>query len=250
MGLVVTLFPIETAEAVSDRDSVLVFAPNSHQLDLNAAEKRADVAILIAPDNGALRVIDGDTLAIGETRIRLYGIDAPELSQSCSDMRGQDWACGQWAKAVLVKLAGGAVRCVAHDTDRYGRTVAVCATEAGDINAAMVASGAAYAYTQYARDYVVFEERARTEGQGLWRAGVQLPADYRAEKRAEISDAQPEQTPPGNCAIKGNISGSGKLYHLPGGRWYGGTRINEAQGERWFCSEDEARAAGWRKAQG
>ncbi|ATG49506.1 succinoglycan biosynthesis protein [Celeribacter ethanolicus] len=241
-----TLLPIETVEAVSDRNTVLPSSSNSLRLDLTATEEPAEVAILTTPDNGALRVIDGDTLAIGETRIRLYGIDAPELSQSCSDMRGQDWACGQWSKAVLAKLAVGSVRCVARDTDRYGRTVAVCTSKAGDINAALVASGAAYAYAKYARDYVALEEVARAEGQGLWRAGAQAPSAYRAEKRG----AQPEQTPPGACAIKGNISGSGKLYHLPGGRWYGGTRINEAQGERWFCSEDEARAAGWRKAQG
>lgn len=202
--------------------------------------------MLSAPENGALRVVDGDTLAIGETRIRLYGIDAPELSQSCSDMRGHDWACGQWSKAVLEKLATGTVSCAPRDTDRYGRTVAVCTSNAGDMNAAMVASGAAYAYAKYARDYVALEETARAGGQGLWRAGAQTPADYRAEKRG----AQPAQTPPGGCAIKGNISGSGKLYHMPGGRWYEGTRINEGAGERWFCSEDEARAAGWRKAQG
>ncbi len=51
------------------------------------------------------------------------------------------------------------------------------------------------------------------------------------------------------CAIKGNINAKGKrIYHLPGGKWYDRTRIDPAKGERWFCSEAEARAAGWRKA--
>lgn len=50
------------------------------------------------------------------------------------------------------------------------------------------------------------------------------------------------------CDIKGNISGSGRIYHLPGGAHYERTRIDESKGERWFCSEGEARAAGWRPA--
>lgn len=53
----------------------------------------------------------------------------------------------------------------------------------------------------------------------------------------------------GACRIKGNISRSGeRIYHVPGGRWYERTRINPSKGERWFCSEEEARAAGWRKS--
>lgn len=50
------------------------------------------------------------------------------------------------------------------------------------------------------------------------------------------------------CAIKGNISENGRIYHLPGQRYYAMTAINPLAGERWFCSEEEARAAGWRKA--
>jgi hypothetical protein len=49
-----------------------------------------------------------------------------------------------------------------------------------------------------------------------------------------------------NCRIKGNISESGRIYHLPGSEWYERTQINPAKGERWFCSEAEAKAAGWR----
>ena len=52
-----------------------------------------------------------------------------------------------------------------------------------------------------------------------------------------------------NCVIKGNINGSGEhIYHIPGQAYYGRTEISPSKGERWFCSEPEARAAGWRKA--
>jgi hypothetical protein len=57
--------------------------------------------------------------------------------------------------------------------------------------------------------------------------------------------AQPR---PGNCLVKGNISSSGRIYHLPGSESYADTQINESKGERWFCTEAEARAAGWRPA--
>lgn len=66
--------------------------------------------------------------------------------------------------------------------------------------------------------------------------------------RAPRSSAAPAgtATSPRDCRIKGNISGSGRIYHVPGGRDYARTKIEEAKGERWFCSEEEARAAGWR----
>ena len=71
------------------------------------------------------------------------------------------------------------------------------------------------------------------------------PAAYRAEQRAMRARAN---APDGACTIKGNISGNGRIYHLPGSPAYGPTRIDERRGERWFCTEDEARAAGWRPA--
>ncbi len=246
MGLGVTLFPFETAEAVSEREAGQVQPVQPEKLSSNPIENMSLKGAILSGHDGALRVVDGDTLAIGAVKIRLHGIDAPEMSQSCSDMRGDIWACGAWSKAVLERLAVGAIACVEKDRDRYGRSVAVCYGAEGDLNAKMVRAGAAYAYAKYSRDYVVDEEAARAGGHGLWRAASQPPAEYRAEKRTAVAP----QMPPSDCAIKGNISGSGKLYHMPGGRWYEGTRINVASGERWFCSENEARAAGWRKAKG
>lgn len=65
-----------------------------------------------------------------------------------------------------------------------------------------------------------------------------------------VLPASPSESEPGECRIKGNIGGSGKIYHLPGTAAYAKTRIDESKGERWFCSEDEARAAGWRAPRG
>lgn len=202
--------------------------------------------------SGRARVIDGDTLALGDVKIRLHGIDAPELQQVCSDMHGGTWTCGQWSKAVLSRLATAVVRCVQKDIDRYDRIVGVCFVNDTDLNAAMVAKGAAFAYVKYARDYAAYETHARRTAVGLWRSGAQTPSQFRADKRANVQSkrAAVQTSGPQGCTIKGNISKSGRLYHLPGSRWYAGTRINLAQGEQWFCSEGDAKAAGWRAARG
>jgi len=94
---------------------------------------------------------------------------------------------------------------------------------------------------KYSEDYVAVEAAARQSGIGLWQDDFQRPWDFRAEKWASA-----EQEAPDGCPIKGNISDNGQIYHAPWSPWYKKTRINEAKGERWFCSEAEAVAAGWR----
>jgi hypothetical protein len=75
-----------------------------------------------------------------------------------------------------------------------------------------------------------------------------LPWDWRAQDRAhQQAPVQTQTQQAESCVIKGNISSKGeRIYHVPGGQWYDETKISESKGERWFCSETEARAAGWR----
>lgn len=195
--------------------------------------------------NGEARIIDGDTLDLAGVRIRLFGIDAPEHNQNCTDEKGRKWACGTFATQSLKALAVGTVRCEELDRDRYGRVVARCFSGGVDINAAMVAQGAAFAYRKYSADYVALEARAETRGIGLWSGEAERPSDFRhttAPQRVVPVSA------PSGCNIKGNISKSGRIYHVPGQHFYAKTSISESKGERWFCSEAEARAAGWRAA--
>ncbi|MEM8629674.1 MAG: thermonuclease family protein [Pseudomonadota bacterium] len=187
--------------------------------------------------SGVARVTDGDTLRIGTLRIRLHGVDAPEAGDRCVGTSGRTWACGTAATDGLRRLAEGrSVTCDYRDTDRYGRMVARCRIGETDIGGTLVASGLARAYRKYSTDYVGAENRARAAGRGLW-------ADGAATRVAEAA-------PRIDCAIKGNISKSGRIYHLPGTRSYAKTRIDTSKGERWFCSEAEARAAGWRAPRG
>lgn len=196
---------------------------------------------------GRARVVDGDTLEIAGVTVRLHGIDAPEAGQPCT-RAGRAWDCGGWAAGTLAELIGGrSVACRGVDTDRYGRTVAVCRAGRVDLNAEMVRIGAAFAYREFSLDYVEAEKDALFAERGIWSGEVELPAVYRANLRAAAAAANERTSPPG-CQIKGNISGSGRIYHMPGQENYADTRIDERRGERWFCSEAEARAAGWRRA--
>jgi endonuclease YncB( thermonuclease family) len=201
---------------------------------------------------GQADVVDGDTLAIrGQSaRIRLYGVDTPEGQQTCEDAAGKRYLCGSRAAEALSALIGrnGRVTCQEEDRDRYGRIVAVCQANGREINAELIRQGWALEYKQYSDGrYTNEEAEARKAKRGLWAGKFVEPWDWRRGERL------PSETSTGSdrkCAIKGNISGSGKIYHLPGSRSYAGTVIDEASGERWFCTESEARAAGWRAPRG
>ena len=190
--------------------------------------------------SGKVEVIDGDTLRIAGQTVRLHAIDAPEAGQVCADGSGGTWACGTAATAALSRLARGGLVCAGRERDRYDRLVAKCYAGSRDVGAALVRSGAAFAYPRYGLDYVDAEKEAVFAGRGLWRGG---------SSRADVLRAgAPDAAAPPGCAIKGNISDGGRIYHVPGQVHYARTRISEARGERWFCSEAEARAAGWRRS--
>jgi endonuclease YncB( thermonuclease family) len=193
---------------------------------------------------GRARVVDGDTIELAGEKVRLFGIDAPELDQVC-DRGGVAWACGKEARDMLAGIvAGGRLTCAVQDVDRYGRAVAVCLRQDRDVAALIVRQGGAMAYRRYSDRYVNAEVAARREGLGVWASDWVEPE---AHRKAGSGGVQP--VPQAACAIKGNIGAQGRrIYHLPGQADYDATRINERAGERWFCSEAEARAEGFRRA--
>lgn len=202
-------------------------------------------ALLVATQafaQSGVRIVDGDTLQIGQTTYRLYGIDAPEHGQRCAKRGGGSWQCGKAATEYLQQLAAsGQVRCDDRGQDKYGRTIGVCSVGNKDLNEQMVSSGHAWAFLRYSKDYEAVEKAARNKGIGIWQATTQPAWDYRADRWARAADQAPN-----GCPIKGNISKNGMIYHTPWSPFYSRTKINTAKGERWFCSEDEAVAAGWR----
>jgi endonuclease YncB( thermonuclease family) len=203
---------------------------------------------------GQASIIDGDTIEIHGQRIRLFGIDAPEHDQLC-EAGGNQYRCGQQASFALADQIGKqTVDCVPRDVDHYGRVVAVCSAAGEDLNAWMVRQGWALAYRHYSTAYVADEDAADLAGAGIWRGTFIAPWDWRhgqGQGAAQVQ-SQPQAvsgTAAGQCVIRGNINTKGeRIYHVPGGRYYDATVIDTAKGERWFCTEAEAVAAGWRRS--
>lgn len=130
--------------------------------------------------SGPARVTDGDTVNLTGIVIRLHGIDAPELKQTCS-RDGMAWACGSEAADRLAALIDGKiVRCEQRDIDDYDRTVAACKVGQTDLSAAMADAGLAVALPKFTTAYVPNEARARDLRLGIWGSEFQRPADYRA----------------------------------------------------------------------
>jgi len=132
------------------------------------------------------RAIDGDTLSIRSRHVRLYGIDAPELSQTCANQYGQRYSCGRDSMAHLADLLQERVRCRTVATDAYGRDVATCETAAGlDVARSQVISGNAVAYLRYSNKYFAEQIEAKKAKAGIWRGTFVQPEDFRhsAEKR-------------------------------------------------------------------
>jgi len=128
-------------------------------------------------------VVDGDTIRAADGNdYRLFGIDAPELKQTCSEANGESWLCGRAAKTKLTKLMkGGNVTCEARATDRFGRIVAVCSAEGvPDLGEAMVRDGYAVDLGGPAGNpYRDAEDEARSAKRGIWRGSFDRPSDWR-----------------------------------------------------------------------
>lgn len=204
------------------------------------------VPALAVEVSGPARVIDGDTLEVGGQVIRLDGIDAPESGQPCRATDGRVWNCGAEATGALGRMVADGVTCRGSSRDRYDRLIATCFAAGREINADLVRGGHALAFRRYSLRYVPEEVEARQARAGLWAGSFEAPWDFRRDRWDTASAASPAR----DCPIKGNISASGRIYHTPYSRHYDRTRIDPDRGERWFCSEAEALAAGWRAPRG
>ncbi|MGX9575768.1 thermonuclease family protein [Mesorhizobium sp. f-mel] len=209
-----------------------------------------------APIAGVASVIDGDTIEIHGERIRFNGIDAPESRQYCSDAKGFEYPCGRRAAQALDKFlaASRPLNCSFVDRDRYGRLVGNCDRADGrSVQRWLVEQGLALDWPRYSNGAFAAEQvSAKAAHRGVWQGRFDQPWDWRDANADKVETVSEQSTGFGlldGCNIKGNIAADGeRIYHMPGQKFYADTKIAEAKGERRFCSEAEARAAGWRKA--
>lgn len=185
---------------------------------------------------GSADVVDGDTLRINGVPVRLAGIDAFERQDMCGAIR-----CGEAATQRLRQLvAGRVVICQERRRDRFGRAVSTCRADGVDLSAAMALSGLAGAFHLSPDEYAPEVAQARAARVGAWANQSGEPASVR---RPEDVPATPATD---DCRIKGNINSRGeRIYHTPDSPAWSRT-----QAEQMFCSEEQARIAGFRAPRG
>jgi hypothetical protein len=137
-------------------------------------------------------------------------------------------------------VRGRTITCKLFGSETNGAQSGRCLAGKEDIAASLVSAGHVFAETGIFARYGRLESEARDKKSGIWSGEVVRPSEWRAKK---WEDAKREA--PDGCPIKGRVSASGRVYLLPWSPAYDRARISVARGERWFCSEKDARAAGW-----
>jgi endonuclease YncB( thermonuclease family) len=203
---------------------------------------------LAKPVEGRATVLSGDIIRISTTTIRLSGIEAPDLNQKCMGANKKPWGCGEAARAAAERIVKGkTVRCDLSGTDEAGRSLGTCLTvntgTSQNVAEELVRAGAVFAAGGLFSSLTSIESDARAKKLGLWKGEAERPSEYRTSQW----DAAAKSAPDG-CPIKGLIAGDSKSYLLPWQGEYANAKVRPSKGERWFCSEAEAQAAGWKSA--
>ena len=231
------------------------------------------VILSAAPGYAADAIVrDGHTLQLGSVTYRLDGIDAPELDQICIDDHADPWTCGIDSRQQLTKLIGGSqVHCIdlGADKSHNNRHIGICSADGAtaSLNQQMIRLGFALSFEPALK--LNFQEDAASAKEaraGLWKGcfvapqefrigkkvGTLLGASCRADRDSEIRAVlfPDDLAMPPRCSIKGKfavrarVTGNIGIYHLQGCPSYPAM----TKPDRWFCSEDDAQAAGFRRA--
>jgi len=188
-------------------------------------------------------VIDGDTIQLGGRVIQLYGIDAPELGQRC--YHDAIWApCGQLAALALRKLIlveHAPLRC-APVSGADVTAANVCLVGDVDVARVLLADGLVVVADDPEPGYR--EAAARRASLGLWHSRFQPPAEWRSGAR--FPDGPAAELEP--CPVKAVISAAGDRFHyVPTDAAYSSLEVDSPAGGQVFCSDEEARRAGWQR---
>ena len=200
--------------------------------------------------SGPASVVAADVLRIGDRKVRLEGIEPPDANQRClrpgARPGGRTWPCGQDAREALQRLVQGQqVTCKVGGKDKAGGGIGRCRVKDADVGEMLVKGGYAFADVGSVSSYRKAEDAAKASKSGLWNSSdPERPAVWRDRLWAVAKREAPD-----GCPIKGRVQGDERVYLLPWDSSYTRVRVRKGRGERWFCTQDEAEAAGWRKAQ-
>ncbi len=246
-------------------------------LQTNNSEVKTDVAAPVeteVPETyQVVAVVDGDTIKVDyhgkTTSVRLIGVNTPETVDPRKDVECFGEEASQFLRSLL---EGKAVRLEPDisqsDRDKYDRLLRYIYLDGEDVSLTIIQNGYGYEYTynvpyQKQVRYRAAQTEAENGKRGLWADGVCTKSEPVATKpqtpeNEPANTSKPQNTAPvvtapatstQHCKIKGNISSSGeKIYHMPGQQFYDKTVVDTSKGERWFCTEQEAVNAGWRKS--
>ncbi|MGE0767687.1 MAG: thermonuclease family protein [Hyphomicrobiaceae bacterium] len=196
--------------------------------------------------SGKAQVLGADTVRVERRKIRLKGIVVPDPGQRClrSGARagGRTWACGHDAREALQRLVNGrTIKCEIGSGSADDVVAGRCETKGEDVAELLVKAGFAFAEGSFLSAYSSAEGAAKDSKAGIWSsAAPERPAQWRDRLWAEAKQQAPE-----GCPIKGRVRGRERVYLLPWDANYSRVRIRKRRGERWFCTQDEAEAAGW-----
>lgn len=193
--------------------------------------------------SGQATAISGDSMRVDGTLVRLEGVEAPAPAQPCYRENGRRWSCASASRSGLGKVVRGRqVTCTPSGQDQSGRTLAHCVVDGTtDIATELVRGGYVFATSNsFFGSLSGDEETARNAKLGIWQGEVVRPQEW----RDQTWEAAKREAPDG-CPIKGVVRASAKIYTLPWSDAYASARVRPERGEKWFCSEDEAKAAGF-----
>ncbi len=191
---------------------------------------------------GRASAVSGSVLRVKSNAVRLAGIEAPDPAQPCFKANGKRWSCADAATHALSRLVRGRkIACELSNPDKGLISLAHCRAGDIDIAAELVKEGHVFASEGYFRTYGSEEEAARAAKLGLWQGQNERPSIWRARMWDEAKRSAPD-----GCPIKGFVRSQSRIYAMPWSEDYDQRNIKTVKGERWFCSEDEARAAGFR----
>jgi endonuclease YncB( thermonuclease family) len=231
------------------------------------------LTLFAAPGHAEDAIVrDGDTIQLGGVTYRLDGIDAPELDQVCIDDQADPWTCGIDAREQLAKMIGRSqVQCddLGVDKSHKNRHIGICTAD-GDtasLNRQMVRLGFAVSVEPTAKSHFKDDAASAKDARaGLWKGCFVAPQEFRTGKKDGAllgASCRPDRdseiravlfpgdlSMPPRCSIKGKfalrarVTGNIGIYHLQGCPSYPAL----TKPDRWFCSEDDAQAEGFRRA--